>query len=104
MRAGRLERLAFSLALVFFGFLYGWGAGAFGWFPGPLVTTAFRQAEVLLGPTFLVPAVHGAAGVRTVDPSSVQPGVTLVSTMWPDGRGWTAGLRLVDTSGEILHQ
>lgn len=104
MRASGLERLAFLLALAFFAFLYGWGAGSLGWFPGPIVDAAVRHAYQLLRPPYLAPRVYDRQGIRVVERSEVQPGATLLASMWPDGGDWTAGLRLVDADGRLLHE
>ncbi len=104
MKSSPVERLVFSGSLVVFAFLYGWGAGALGWFPGPLVSSAFDQGSLLFGaPGYVVPQVYERSGSRVLEPSRVQPGSTLIATLWPDGDRWTAGLDLIDSTGATLH-
>lgn len=100
----RAERWLFSAALVVFAFLYGWGAGAFGWPPGPLVASGVSQARAAIRPSFLSPRVHDRTGVRSPRPEAVQPGLTLVATEWRQDLGWVAGARLLDRDGEVLHE
>ncbi len=105
MKSRQAERLVFSGSLIFFAFLYGWGAGALAWFPGPIVMDAVSQGRAFFAsPGYLVPRVYDRTGVRIPKPSRVQPGSTLIATLWPDGEDWTAGLNLIDTSGKVLHE
>ena len=73
------ERLISLASLAFLTFLYGFAASHFEWFPHRYVSRAFNEAEALLvnDPHHLFPRVYDEAGAFTLDPSSVQPGVTL---------------------------
>ncbi len=105
MKGGQLERLAFTASIGFFAFLYGWGAGALGWFPGPFVMNALTQGQVALGrPGYLVAKVYDRSGVRIAAPTMVQAGTTLIATLSPMDGSFTAGLNLIDSSGTVLHE
>lgn len=93
----------FSLSLATVAFLYGWGAAALGWPPGRLIATGVAQAHAILRPSFLSPRVYDRWGAETYEPAKVQPGTTLIATLWRDGRSWTPGLRLIDREGRVLH-
>jgi hypothetical protein len=99
-----LERRVFSLSLVVLSILYGCVAAAMGWFPSGLVNIAYRQAEAILSPHFMTAGVHERAGTRVLQPRLVQPGLTLVASMWRPDRKWLAGLRLLDGSGVEVHR
>ena len=105
MKSARSERLVFTLSLAFVAFLYGWGAGALGWFPGPFVMNAMTQGRAFFAaPGYLVPRVYDRSGVRAPDSSLIESGATLVATLWPEGGRWTAGLNLIDDLGTVLHE
>ena len=54
-------------------------------------------------PTYLVPIRYISSGVTVHDAEAVSPGVTLLTSHWPE-YGWNAGLKLIDAEGNLLHQ
>ena len=103
------EKAAFVGSLMALTFLYGFAARWHGWFPNDALEQASRsitQLEVVpfAPPNFVGPKVYEREGARTVDSSAVQPGLTLVTSLWkPDG-DWTMGARLIDRAGHTVHE
>lgn len=108
MRLPPADRIAFVASLVIFAFLYGVATQAFGWFPTSQLERAWEQAELAIPfleaqePAWLVPRVHESAGARTVEPSAVQPGATLITANLEEF-DWKPGLKLIDREGRTLH-
>lgn len=108
MDRSTVEKAAFVVSLAVLAYLFGFATNTFGWFPADFLQKAWLQGQ-LLGeraaepPAFLSARVHDRAGVRVPRPDEVQPGLTLVATIW-DHDGWKPGLRLVDARGRVLHQ
>jgi hypothetical protein len=66
------------------------------------VTDARRRSKPdSLG--FLKPRVHDRSGARLERPDAMQPGLTLLTTRWREDGEWTAGAKLIDRRGEVLH-
>jgi hypothetical protein len=55
------------------------------------------------GPGYTKSLVHDWSGVRIHDPERVQPGATLVAATWREF-DWKPGLKLIDSTGRVLHQ
>lgn len=105
-RSDELAKAVFVLGFGFLVFLYGYGAHAFGWFPSSLVERAYNQARALdlfQSPDFGTTRVYKRSGVRWVDKDATGSGLILISSVWEDF-GWTAGLRLMDRDGRVLHE
>lgn len=104
MRRSGIEKAGFILSAAVLIFLYGYGTKAFGWFPVGFLDRAVTQAHRQLSPPlYLVPRVYEREGVQVVEPHAVQPGLTLISSRWV-GTDWAPQLRLIDSSGETLHE
>lgn len=106
MQTDRLPKIAFIISLCAIAFLYGFAAHGFGWFPASFIERAWQQARALedTRPAFIsTPRVYDRSGVRAPQQGEMQPGVTLVSTIWPD-YGWKPGLALLDREGNFLHR
>jgi hypothetical protein len=97
----------FVLSVAAFGVFYGVAAGQWGWFPKPQLQRAWNQAEAAFTDnpfSFLVPRVYRRHGGEVYKPQAVQPGVTLLSSMWRDGGNWKPQVRVVSRNGEKLHE
>lgn len=89
------------------GVAYGIAANKMGWFPSPLAKKAWIQAERVVSDnpfSYLVPRVYDRHGVRVVQPDRVQPGVTLISSMWQTADGWQRRVRLLEKEGDVVHE
>ena len=105
----RLEKSGFVLSLMVFAFLYGFAARWHGWFPNDVLERTSRAVSQLemtpfVSPNFLNPTVYDRDGARTLDPDAVQPGMTLVTSLWKDTGNWTMGIRLLDRRGRVVHE
>ncbi|MGD2067428.1 MAG: arylsulfotransferase family protein [Gemmatimonadota bacterium] len=99
----RAALLSFGASVAFLALVYGHLSSAYGWFPDAFLSRAREQAEALIAwPEFLVPIVYERSGVRVVSPDRMEPGLTLVASVWGD-LDWTAGLKLMDRRGRVLH-
>jgi len=103
------EKVAFVLSLMVFTFLYGFAARWHGWFPNDALERASQtvsQLEMMpfVSPNFLNPAVYERDGARTVDPDAVQPGLTLVTSLWTNDGDWSMGAKLLDRRGRTVHE
>ena len=103
----RLAKAWFILSVAVLGVGYGIAANEKGWFPSPLAKQAWRQAEAVVTDnpfSYLVPRVYDRHGARIVQPEKMQPGLTLVSSMWEMPEGWTPSVRLFNNRGETVHE
>jgi Arylsulfotransferase (ASST) len=99
----RAAALLALVSLVFLGFVAGLGAAYLKTYPYHLAVDAWETIKVAIGePDRLVPKVHDFSGVRHHEGMSVQPGLTLVTSYFPEN-DWNAGARLIDADGAILH-
>lgn len=99
-RAAALIALA---ALVFLGFVAGIGASYLKTYPYRVGVNAWESLKATLGePDRLMPKVHDFSGVRRHEGMAMQPGLTLVTSYFPED-DWNAGARLIDADGAILH-
>ncbi len=97
----------FVLSLLALAFGYGFASHAWGLFPKTYVEQAWRQARHIYDPPSharVGDRTFDRSGTRTVQPEKMQPGLTLLTSMWRDEGEWNPGLRLMDSEGEVLHQ
>jgi hypothetical protein len=101
----------FVVACMFLAFLAGMLVAIFELFPYQPVRSAVNVIADRVGGDaaddglhFLHPARNDDAGVTILQPESVQPGVTLVTSYWRDSEGLQPGIRLLDLSGNVLHE
>jgi hypothetical protein len=104
-----IEKAGFVLSLGVLAFLYGYLTRWHEWFPNDLLEQASRQASQTriashLSPNFVNPAVYDRSGARVVAPDSMQPGVTLVTSLWQVDGTWRMGVRLLDRDGTPVHR
>jgi len=107
MHSSSVAKVAFIGSLLVFSFLYGFGAREWGWFPNSVIEKAWRQAKFvasLEAPNFVNQRVYERAGTRQVHPTKMQPGVTLITSMWEGKNGWLPEVRVIDKDGQILHR
>lgn len=105
MRKLPLDRIVFVLSLTLLAFLYGFVASSKRWFPSDLLAAAWLQARAIgQTPRFahLQPKIYDRVGVRIAEPESVQPGMTLVLSLWEEF-DWRPGAKLIDVHGRTLH-
>lgn len=100
-----IEVFLFFLSIVFFSFLYGFLSNRYNFFPSRFINGALKEATALIDykPAHLSQAVYDRSGVRSVKPDAVQPGLTLITTYWPDF-DWRAGIKLIDLTGNTVHK
>ena len=108
MQSSTLAKGSFVVSLCVLSFLYGFAARWHGWFPNDVLEQASTQATNLRKhwsdePIPLASRVYDRQGARVVDSSKVQPGYTLITSIWNDDSEWTTGLRLIDRTGETVH-
>lgn len=116
MHLPSLDKLVFVSSLLVFVFLYGIATQAFGWFPSSLVQRAWNQAEAISPlstaaitgkerpPSWRTSRVYDTSGVRILRPEAIQPGLTLLTSVWESSGGQTPGLRIITRDGEVLHE
>jgi hypothetical protein len=103
----RPAKVWFVVSVAVLSVLYGVAAAQRGWFPAPQVQSAWTQAEGLVADnpfSYLVPRVYDRSGARVVRPEAVQPGLTLVSSMWDTPDGWERRVQLLSAEGETVHE
>jgi hypothetical protein len=106
--ASAIEKALFVFSVALLAFLLGFLVRWHGWFPNALLERASQQATVLVetwsdDPAALNDRVYDRVGVRMSQPERVQPGFTLLTSAWPSDDGWTTGLRLIDSTGAVVH-
>ena len=112
-----LAKVLFVLSLVFFAFLYGIATGYKSWPPTRFLDKAVGQARdlgILQSLPFTdktkpfpktVPQVYNREGVQISQPEKVQPGLTLITSLWDwdDSGDLDVGAKLINKKGNILH-
>ena len=101
-----LARAGFVVSVAVLAMGYGLAANQWGWVPSSVAQRAWNQAEALFTDnpfSYRVPRVYDRQGARTLRPDAVQPGVTLVSSLWKPADGWQPQVRLLDQDGAVLH-
>lgn len=105
MRTFFPTKAGFILSAMVLAFLYGFGTRAGRLPPNSFLERAWNQARsVVEPPTFLKPRVYDRSGARVVDPDAMQPGVTLLTSVWNGPDGWSPRIRLIDRAGQTLHE
>ena len=106
------DKIAFVLSLTAFAFLYGFAASTRGWFPNDLLVAAWRQARAIWTQAnatdkmprldYIQDRIYDRAGVRIEEPQNIQPGMTLILSLWKEF-DWKPGAKLIDVNGRMLH-
>lgn len=92
-----------ALALLFLVFLSGLAASYFQLWPYRRFVDTWKAFQEVIGePDRLMPAVHDFAGVRIHDRAAMAPGLTFITSYFPE-TDWNAGARLIDADGNIQH-
>lgn len=104
-----VEKAAFVASVAVLALLYGFVARSVGWFPTHLIERALEQAHAIFPstePDYLAPKVYDRTGARIADSAMIQPGFTLISSVWKDSAdgSWKPGLRLISSDGRTHHQ
>jgi hypothetical protein len=94
---------AFVVSLLFFAFLLGVAVGEFHWFPYKNLRDVYLSVLRTPHPHHAHPVHYERSGVFTHDEDSVSPGLTLLTSYWPEFN-WRPGIRLIDRSGKVLHR
>lgn len=108
MQSSTVAKICFVLSVAVLTFLYGFAARWHGLFPNSLLEQASTQATNIRRywsdePILLASRTYDREGVRVVDSSEVQPGLTFLSSVWSDEGEWTSGFRLIDQRGQTIH-
>ena len=101
----KLPLLMLFVSIIGSSILYGVYAQRWSLFPVKYVKAAERVIEDLLEaaePNHLFPVRHRHVGVTIHDRAAIAPGVTLLTSYWPES-DWGAGIRIIDQDGKILH-
>jgi len=96
----------FVLSIATLAFGYGYASHAWDLFPKTYVQRAWGQTQYLFGAGHRATKdeVFDRYGVRSPSPDEMQPGLTLITSMWREKGEWRPGLRLIDSDGEVLHR
>lgn len=97
----------FVLSLLALSFGYGFASHAWGLFPKTYIEQAWRQARRIYDPpnhARVEGKTYDRSGTSTLQPEKMQTGLTLLTSMWRNERGWKPGLRLVGSDGKALHK
>jgi hypothetical protein len=117
----KLPLIFFIASLCFFSSLVGmaiWGKKLFPYqhisaaikeiepfFPESMLSKTGKSKEEISKerrPNYLVPIRYDTVGTTVHNADAVSPGMTLLTTHWPD-YDWRAGIRLIDIQGNLLH-
>ncbi|MGV6849200.1 MAG: arylsulfotransferase family protein [Marinibacterium sp.] len=100
----RLAALIFAISLLALVFFAGIATAYLKLAPYRFAVQAWDNVKTLLQePDRLMPVVHDFEGVRVHDAEAVAPGVTLITSYFPEF-DWQAGIRLIGTDGTVLHR
>ena len=106
MKYSWIERLVFMLSAAFFVFLYGFLTYRYDLFPSEYLERAIDKASSIISkpvPHYMQRAVYDREGAISLEPSEIQPGLTLITSHWPQ-YDWRSGIVLIDEAGQQLHQ
>lgn len=103
MNTSSFAKVGFVLSVAFLSLVYGYAARWHGWFPDALFEQAQREANAYLNPSFLSDQTYDRSGTRTTSLKRMQPGLTLITSLWKSADGWYPGLKLIDASGQPVH-
>lgn len=108
MRLSHFAKAFFVLSVAFIAFLLGFATRWHRWYPNEVLEEASDQVTTLRKywsekPTPLAGRVYDRPGARTVDSSRIQPGLTAITSSWQTDGTWSAGVKLVDHTGETVH-
>lgn len=102
MRLPSVDKVAFVLSVAILAVLYGVIAQAAGLFPSGLLRRAWSQATA--SPVWMAPRVFDWDGVGESHPERMQPGLTLITSVWQYSDGWAPAVRLLDAAGRVIHE
>lgn len=100
------ERLIFFVSAVCIVFFLGFLTNHYDLFPSYYLKHAVDQADAIVRqapPHYMQRPVYDREGAYTLEPSEVQPGLTLLTSHWPQ-YDWRSGIVLIDQAGQLLHQ
>lgn len=103
-----ISKVGFYVSVCVIIFIYGTAVGKWGWFPASFLDRAVSQARTMnvswFGkPLYLRPQVYDRKGTRAPLPEEVYSGLTVITSSWQGPGGWDPELRLVNETGEVLH-
>ena len=102
-RSDRVARTLFTVSVLILAFGYGVAAHKYDLFPYTLSRDGIHTLETRLErPHFLFPVRYEEAGAKVYDRDEISPGVTLLTSYWPEN-GWSPGVRIINADGEMLH-
>ncbi len=109
MLSSHFAKLSFVISVALIAFLLGFATRWHRWAPNEVLEQASNQATTLRTywserPTPLADRVYDRSGARTVDSSRIQPGLTAITSTWQTKDTWSAGVRLIDRTGQVVHQ
>lgn len=108
MKLEAAAKICFVLSIVLISFLYGFVTYHYQWFPFDVLHPAAQDLRQILRrgtepPHNLHPVVYERSGASIIDETAMAPGVTLITSHWPD-LDWAPGIKLIDARGTVLHQ
>lgn len=102
-----LAKVLFVLSLVLLVFLYGFWAGYKRWPPKGFLDLALDHARDMLRtePYDTQPKVYDREGAYINDAENIQPGMTLITSLWDFGGTGDLGVgaKLIDSKGSVIH-
>jgi len=102
----RFAQSLFVIALCVLSFLYGFVSIKAGLFPSAQLNSVYLQARSLISPSnrpnHVFPIVHEPAGANVIDDDAIQPGLTLITSFFPE-LDWGPGAKLIARDGKVLH-
>lgn len=100
-----IAQIGFVVSVAVLSLLYGYSARQSGLFPDTLVRQVQSEASnIWYRPSLATRVYDNRVGVRIVDSSEVQPGLTFINSLWNDSGQWTPGFNLINREGNVLHR
>lgn len=97
--------ILFIFSLCLLSFFYGVASSVFNFFPYEILKDSYKELKTIslfFKPHHLSPIRFQQSGVHIHDIKKVMPGTTLLTSYWPE-TNWSAGIRLINIEGKILH-
>lgn len=103
-----VAKVVFILSLAVLAWVGGFATHAMQWFPSKQLSAVWKQIyevkeAAIGGHPATEPRVYDQQGARIVDSTAVQPGMTLIPSIWKSFN-WRPGVKLININGEVHHQ
>jgi len=96
-------KAGFVVSVAVLSFLYGFLTRANRWAPTGVLQQIQQEASSAWHRPSLTTRIYDRQGIRIERPNDIQPGLTLVNSLWEYPDQWAPAFKLIDRHGETVH-